>query len=227
MNILAIIPGRGGSKGVPNKNIKELKGHPLIDYSIITAHLSKLITRTIVSTDSIEIAGIAKKYGAEVPFLRPNKYAKDDSRDIEYVLHALEWLSINEKYIPDYIVQLRPTTPLRKPEIVDKAIKKILNNNHVTSLRSVHELAESPYKMFTIEKYLVPYMSKTPLNVTNYPRQLFPIAYKPNGYVDILKVEYVLTNHDMYGNKILPFITEPVIEVDTMEDFKRLEFKLR
>ena len=125
--ILAIIAARGGSKGIPKKNIIDLGGHPLIAYSIAVAKLSKLIERIIVSTDSEEIAEISKKYGAEVPFIRPEEYARDNSPDKEFVQHAINWFKEKENYAPEYMVHIRPTTPLRKPEIIDEAIEKFLN----------------------------------------------------------------------------------------------------
>ena len=149
--IIAAIPARGGSKGVPKKNIKLLKDYPLIAYSIIAAKQSKKIDRVIVSTDSEEIAGIAKKYGAEVPFLRPAGFAGDKSPDMEWVLHLLKWLKENEGVEPELIVHLRPTTPLRDPDLIDRAIDKIKNNKEATSLRSGQEMDECPYKSFIVK----------------------------------------------------------------------------
>lgn len=105
-NIVAIIPARSKSKGVPDKNIIPLNGIPLISYSIQAAKLSTLIDKVIVSTDSLEYAEIAKKYGADVPFIRPEKYARDDSNDIEFLMHFLEYSQENYKEIPDIIVHL-------------------------------------------------------------------------------------------------------------------------
>ncbi len=115
-NVIAIIPARSGSKSVTDKNIKLLSGHPLIAYSIVAAKLSKEIKRVVVSTDSEEYAEIAKKYGAEVPFIRPEIYSKDSSTDRDFFIHAMNWFKDNENTLPEYWVQLRPTTPLRNPE---------------------------------------------------------------------------------------------------------------
>ncbi|HON56846.1 MAG TPA: acylneuraminate cytidylyltransferase family protein, partial [bacterium] len=111
MKIYAIIPARGGSKGVPDKNIRLLKGYPVIAYSIVACKLSKKIDRIIVSTDSEKIAQISKKYGAEVPFLRPAEFATDISPDLGFMKHAVDWFEINEKNIPDFFIHIRPTTP--------------------------------------------------------------------------------------------------------------------
>ena len=116
MEILAIIPARGGSKSIPRKNIRPLAGHPLIAYSIAAGRQSRLVTRTIVSTDDEEIAAVARQYGAETPFLRPAEFAQDNTTDFPVFTHALGWLKEHEGYQPDIIVQLRPTSPIRPPE---------------------------------------------------------------------------------------------------------------
>ncbi|MBT6052972.1 MAG: acylneuraminate cytidylyltransferase family protein, partial [Candidatus Scalindua sp.] len=126
MEKIAIIPARSGSKGVPRKNIYFLGGHPLIAYTIAAAVLSSYIERVIVSTDSEEIAGIARDYGAEVPFLRPLEFARDHSSDREYLLHTMQWFQDSEGHVPEYWVHLRPTTPLREVGIVDQAILEIM-----------------------------------------------------------------------------------------------------
>src|SRR3989338_8383279 len=147
-NIIALIPARGGSKSIPKKNIIDVGDFPLIAYSIAAAKMSKHISRIIVSTDSPEIAEVAKRYGAEVPFMRPAEYATDTAIDLDVVKHALGWLQEHENYEPEYVVFLRPTTPLRDPTMIDKAIESILSHSEATSLRSGHEIRESPYKLF-------------------------------------------------------------------------------
>lgn len=227
-NIIAIIPARGGSKGIPKKNIVDLAGFPLIAYSIALANLSKLIERIIVSTDSEEIAEISKKYGAEVPFLRPKEFARDDSPDIEFFQHALDWFRNNEDSLPKYFVHLRPTTPLREPEMVDEAIRKFLNSKEATSLCSGHQV-ESPYKEFQIKdgffEGLFPDDSRP--DYFNLPRQTFPSIYYPNGYVDIIKTQALSEKKGLYGPKILSFITPAVGDIDRLEDLDHLEFDLK
>ena len=151
MKIIAVIPARSGSKGVTNKNIRELAGRPLIGYSIMVAKMAKLIDRIIVSTDSEKYASLAIEYGAEVPFLRPSEYSGDKSTDYDFVKHLLDWLADNEDVLPDYIVHLRPTTPFRDPDVLDNAIRKFMNNTEATSLRSAHEMPESAYKQFELD----------------------------------------------------------------------------
>jgi N-acylneuraminate cytidylyltransferase len=137
VEVLAIIPARGSSRGIPKKNIKDLCGHPLLAYSVTAAVQSEKVTRVICSTDDEEIAEIANEYGAEIPFLRPNRFAQDKSQDIELFIHALEWFKSNENYCPDYVVQLRPTSPVRLEGVVDKAISELEKNTEFDSIRSI------------------------------------------------------------------------------------------
>jgi len=117
--VLALVPARGGSKGIPRKNIRDFAGHPLIAYSIAAGLHAALVNRVIVSTDDEEIAEVARQYGAEAPFLRPAEFAQDQSLDLPVFQHALEWLAEKENYHPDVVVQLRPTSPVRPPGFVD------------------------------------------------------------------------------------------------------------
>jgi CMP-N-acetylneuraminic acid synthetase len=224
----AVIPARGGSKGVPQKNIKLLKGFPLIAYSIAAAKLSKKTGRVIVSTESPEIAKIAEKFGAEVPFLRPDEYAQDKSPDIDFVRHAIDWFAKNESDQPEMFVHLRPTTPLRYPALIDKAIGEFVSNNEATALRSVHELAEPPQKMFGIENgYLTGFFPhETRPEYYNLPRQVFPKAYHPNGYVDIILTRYVTKTNTLHGPRMIGYVTPFIIEIDNPEDFSHLEYSI-
>src|SRR3972149_1828506 len=123
--VLAVVQARGGSKSIPGKNIRSLAGHPLIAYSIAAGLAAQSVTRLIVSTDSQEIAEIARQYGAEVPFLRPPELAQDDSPDLPLFQHALRWLEDHEDYRPDVVVQLRPTSPLRPVGLIDEAVEAL------------------------------------------------------------------------------------------------------
>lgn len=228
MMIYSIIPARGGSKGIPKKNIKLLNGKPLIAYSIRASKQSQLIKRTIVSTDSEEIAGIAKSFGAEVPFLRPSHLAGDKSTDYEFVAHALNWFKQNEGEIPDYLVHLRPTTPLREIDVVDEAIRKIISKPHSTALRSVQEMSESAYKCFeTHDGFLKTICTGFfELDAANNARQKFPRTYQANGYVDVLKSAFLIQNKKIHGDKVIAYITPKVVEVDAIEDFEILEYQI-
>ena len=225
---MAVIPARSGSKGVPDKNIKELSGKPLIAYSILTAQKIKLINRIIVSTDSDEYAALATDIGAEVPFIRPIELSNDDSTDYDFVKHLLDWLIENERHIPDYIIHLRPTTPLRDPDIVENAIEIFMKKPEATSLRSAHEMPETAYKQFELEdKYFKTICTGSfELDDANKSRQSFPKTYTPNGYVDILKTEYILENNLLHGNRVMGYITDFTIEVDVEEDFEFLEWQI-
>lgn len=227
--IYSIIPARGGSKGVPKKNIALVMGYPLIAYSIAASKLSSRIERTIVSTDSDEIAKIARAYGAEVPFLRPAEFAQDCSADAEVFAHAAEWFKRNEGHMPDLMVQLRSTTPLRLPLEIDRAIDGLREHSQASGLRSAHQLAEPPHKMFQLdsEGYFQGFFPDDPRpEYYNLPRQMFPKAYHPNGYVDIIRTDLFRKTKSLYGEKILSFITPYAVEVDTPDDLDRLIFEL-
>lgn len=228
VEILAIIPARSGSKGVSNKNIKSLNRHPLIAYSIKAALLTPSIGRVMVSTDSQRYASIAKEYGAEVPFLRPIEIAGDSSTDLEFVEHTLTWLSETEGRVPQLIVHLRPTTPLRDPKVIEKAISRIGELEQATALRSVHEMSNPAYKCFEVhDEYLACICSRSmDIEPTTLARQEFPKTYEPNGYVDILKTEFVKNKNQIHGNKVIAFETPRVTDIDMIEDFDYLSYQI-
>lgn len=224
--IICLIPARANSKGVPGKNIRKFGGHPLISWSIVAALKSQMISKVIVSTDSSEYKSVAESYGAEVPFLRPDEISQDKSTDFEFVKHAVEWLSeFNER--PDIIVHLRPTSPLREPQVIDEAVQLFLNNiSSLTSCRSVQEMSESAHKTFEItENSLLRGLGRQSTNIDelNLPRQAFPITYMANGYVDVLKVEHFMECGTLHGDRCLGFLTNEIIEVDTLDDCNRLD----
>ena len=226
--ILALIPARGGSKSIPKKNIVDVGGFPLIAYSIAAAKMSKYISRIIVTTDSAEIAAVAKQYGAEVPFMRPAEFASDTAVDFDVVKHALEWLKEHEGHEPEYTVFLRPTTPLREPAVVDRAIENILAHSEATSLRSGHEIRESPYKLFGKEgDYFVGLFPQDPRpEYYNLPRQSFPPVYQPDGYVDIWKRQTIIEKGVLHGERILACIVEDTGEIDNPKDLDIIQFHL-
>lgn len=226
---LAIIPARSGSKGLPNKNIKELKHHPLIGWSIEACKKSKLITDIIVSTDSKIYAEIANSYGASTPFLRPKALSTDQSTDFDFIHHAIEYFDKTNK---DYqnIVHIRPTTPLRDPILIDQAISKFQQSENSSALRSVHEMSETAFKAFEINEYSflkqIGSSKNNNIDFANKPRQQFPNTYQANGYVDVLSVNFIKNNNLIHGDKVLPFVTPQVTEIDNINDFNRLEFEL-
>jgi len=225
MQIMAIIPARSGSKGVPQKNIRPLLGHPLLAWSIAAAKLSKCIDRVLVSTDSEDYAQIARHYGAEVPFLRPTAYARDDSLDIEFIIHALKWLREHEGSVPDYLVHLRPTCPNRDSESIDRAVEIMLNNTEATSLISVHPVIYPPSKYYKLTDagLLEGYMSD---EYNNLPRQSCPQAYQGNGHIDLYKTANITKAGSLLGAKALPFICSNPGDIDAEEDFISVEATL-
>lgn len=227
-SIIALIPARAGSKGVPHKNIRKLGGHPLIEWSIAACNAATLIHRTIVSTDSEEYARIAREMGAEVPFLRPAEFSGDRSTDYDFIKHALDWFALNGGE-PEYIVHIRPTTPFRNPELIDQAVEAFINNSQATALRSVHPMSESAYKTFEIApggqlKRVA--SDSTELDGANNARQEFPSTYIANGYVDVLSTRFIRKMQLIHGNYVVPFVTPVVGEVDTEEDFTNLELEI-
>ena len=222
-NIAALIPARGGSKGVPRKNIKKIAGHPLLAYSIAACEKSKYIDKIFVSTDDEEIARISKEYGAIVPFIRPSEYATDSATDYDVLKHFFQNIDVDD------LAYIRPTTPLRDPAHLDEAVERYFEKRGaLTAVRSAHEMPESPYKLFKIEgEYFQSFFEdfKGIKNYTNLPRQRFPKAYQPNGYVDIVK-RGVVESGASFGEKIFPYITNLVTEVDLPYQFEMLETEI-
>jgi len=227
-DIVAIIPARSGSKGVPDKNIKNVYGNPLIAYSIKAALKSCAIDRVIVSTDSHVYAELAMELGADVPFLRPDDISQDNSRDIEFFKHAINWLRENEGSIPKYFVHLRPTTPLRDPSVIDRAVNTFIKSDY-SSLRSVHKMSESAYKTFEVENdVLVRLCGKgTDLDASNLGRQCYPTTYDANGYVDIIRTKLITDYDQIHGNNVCAFVTDLAYEIDEVNDIDFVEYALK
>lgn len=200
----------------------------MIAYSIAAAKQTGKISRVLVSTDSPEIAEAARRYGAEVPFMRPPELALDNSTDYEMMAHAVNWLESSEKRSPDLIVHLRPTTPLREPSVIDKAVALMEADPAATSLRSAHEAPESPFKWFrrTDEGRFLPLMGGLTCDEANQPRQKFIAAYIPDGYVDVIRVSHMKRAGTLHGDAMKAFISPRCVEVDTLEDFELLEFEI-
>jgi CMP-N,N'-diacetyllegionaminic acid synthase len=224
--ILAIVPARGGSKGIPRKNVIPVGGRPLIAHSIEQARTSRLVTRTIVSTDDAEIADVARAHGAEVPFMRPAQYAQDLSLDIDVFTHALQWLADHEGYRPELVVHLRPTGPVRRVELIDQAIALMLEHPEADALRSVSAPIQTPYKMWRIDGgYLHPLLTVEGLTEPYcMPRQSLPEVMWQNGYIDIVRPRTILELGLMCGRTVLPFpIDEPILEIDYVENLPAVE----
>ncbi len=236
-NVLALIPARGGSKGIPRKNIYRIAGKPLIAWTIETARASKLIDRVIVSTDDAEIAKIARQYGAETPFMRPKKFAQDDTPDLPVFQHALLWLKKHEKYTPDLVVQLWATSPYRKAKHVDEAIRlRLRAGKRTDSVRSVTFPSQTPFKMWRRDKgtHLRPILDKSfPKTYESgephsLPRQLLPEVLVQTGYVSVIWPE-IIRKGSMHGQNILPYFHDPELytEFDSQKDIAHTEHVLR
>jgi CMP-N,N'-diacetyllegionaminic acid synthase len=224
--ILALIPARGGSKSIPRKNLLPVGGKPLIAYSIEQARDSRFVARTVVSTDDVEIAAVARRYGAEVPFIRPAEYAQDMSPDIDVFRHALQWLADREGYGPELVVHLRPTGPVRRVEVIDRAIALMLEHPEADALRSVSVPVQTPYKMWRIEgDYLSPLLELEGQSEPYcMPRQRLPEVWWQNGYVDIIRPRTILELGLMCGHTVLPFVMdEPMLEIDYVENLPAVE----
>ena len=228
MNIIALIPARGGSKGIPRKNIVEVNKKPLINYTIEVALKSKLIDRVIVSTDSEEIAEIAKAAGAEVPFIRPEELAQDNTPTYPVIKHAIEWLESNDDYKPDIIALLEPTFPIRNPEEVDDAIAQLRDDDGADSIRGVIEPFQTPYKSWKVEgNYLKPLM-ETDEKTCGKPRQSLPKVYWQNGFAFISKYRAIMEKGSIEGDNILPYVMPDVrfLDIDEKKDLELLRSKL-
>ena len=206
---ISLIPARGGSKGIPGKNLALLDGKPLIAYSIEDSLNCSLISRTIVSTDDPEIAEVARKYGAEVPFIRPSELAQDDTPDFPVFLHALEWLRANEDLSPDMFVQLRPTTPIRPSKIIERGIEMLLKNMEADCVRTVRESPLTPYKMWQWEEgFLKPFIQLDGQESYNMPRQMLPKVFQHDGVLDVIRTSTILEKNSVTGDHILPLLIE-------------------
>lgn len=218
--MVCLILARGGSKGVPQKNIKELNGVPLIGYVIEAAKKTSNINEIYVSTDCQDIKKISLSYGVKI-IDRPSELCQDNSLDIDAFKHFCNVTNINSP-----IVHLRATTPLIKPHILDDAISEFEKNKHlVTSLRSGHEMSESAYKFF-IKKRGLWYPIVENMDQNN-PRQSYPKTYVPNGYIDIVKPEIFMNGDNLYGEKIYSYVTNLTQEIDTIEDFEYIEYLIK
>ncbi|MGA7192597.1 MAG: acylneuraminate cytidylyltransferase [Anaerolineales bacterium] len=227
--ILAIIPARGGSKGIPRKNIRDFAGYPLIAWSIAAGKQSKLVTRVIVSTDDEEIASIARQYGAEVPFLRPVELAQDNTLDLPVFEHALKWLEEIEGYKPEIVVQLRPTSPIRPRGCVDNAISILLEHPRADCVRGVVPAGQNPHKMWRISR---PDGPMSPLlevpgieEPYNAPRQILPPIYWQTGHIDAIRTSTITRKSSLTGNKIYPLIIDPryTVDIDNLSDWAKYE----
>lgn len=217
MKILAIIPARGGSKGIPMKNITKLAGKPLIKYTIDAAKKSRRINRIVVSTNDPKIAKVAKSLGAEVPFLRPKNISGDNATTYDAIKHALDFLALNKNYFPDIVVILQPTSPLRTSKMIDRSVNLLEKDYSITSVISMRKVKTHPFGSFWYDaKYVKPFRSD--FNKF-YQRQKLPDLYYPTGDVYTFWSSTVKKYHSIYGPRIKPLIIKNEISVDIDERF--------
>jgi len=223
-NILSIIPARGGSKGVPRKNIKKLSGKPLIAYSIEAASKSKYLSKVIVSTEDKEIASVSESFGAEIPFLRPKNLATDTAKAIEVAKHALLKMEKLDKKKYELMVYLEPPTPFRESKDIDACIELFCKYkpSAVVSVCEANQYHPILMKKIDNEGLLKPLCFEEPEGM---PRQLYnPPAYMRNGAVYVIKRDNIL-NNIFYGDRIIPYIMpfEKSICIDSIVDWYAAE----
>lgn len=215
--ILALIPARGGSKGIPGKNLISLCGKPLIQYTIDAAKKSKIITRTILSSDDDEIINYCKKQDIEVPFKRPEEYAEDTSSMIDVIYHAVRFLELKENYLPDYILLLQPTSPLRTENHIDEALTKLINSG-ADSIVSVVDVPHNfnPYSIMSLkDDYLIPHLE---FDEKKNSRQLKPKYFARNGAaIYAFTYDCLMNKNSIYGDKILPYFMKKEESIDIDE----------
>ncbi len=227
IKILAIIPARGGSKGIPRKNIKKLNGKPLIYYSIDAAKKSKLITDFIVSTDDLEIKEISESYGALVPFIRPKDLSNDKALAVPTIKHSLIYCEQMNNYKYDYVVMLQPTAPLRTHNDIDKCLEKLIKNDADGIISIVDVGNYHPYKMKKInnDEKLIDFINS---GLENPPRQSLPSVFIVNGAVYATKRDVFFNYNTFKGKTCLPFIMPKSrsVNIDEPEDFLVAEYFL-
>ena len=224
MNIYTVIPARGGSKGVIKKNIKLLNQQPLIQYSIEYSLKSSIVKRTVVSTDCDEIAEISINCGAEVPFIRPKEYAEDLTPDFPVFNHALFELEkiYNEKI--EFLILLRPTSPFRPPNLIEKGLDLLKSNPYATSVRSVTVSVEHPYRQWVDDGNYIQGFVQEINEPYNLPRQKLPKTYFQTGDIEIIRRSTIMKG-SISGEKVLPLVIDhdQMLDIDSEKDWTNAE----
>lgn len=224
MKVLAVIPARGGSKGIPRKNLADVGGLPLLAWSIRHARQAQQVDRVVVSSEDEEICAVARQYGAEVPFQRPLALAGDDVLDLPVFTHALRALRELDGYEPDLVVHLRPTAPLRRPGWIDAAVDVLARTPAADSVRSVSRVEQHPYRMFEIgaDGFLAPLLADRHPTPYLLRRQDLPPVYYYNCVIDVTRPRTILQKNSMTGDRIVPFVLDAsdVFDVDTPRDLE-------
>tara|TARA_B100001123_G_C15230333_1_gene994898 strand:- start:735 stop:1454 length:720 start_codon:yes stop_codon:yes gene_type:complete len=230
-NIWAIIAARSGSKGVKNKNIKPLNKKPLIAYTIKSAIKSGVFEKIFVLTDSIKYAKMAKKYGAEIPFIRPKKISRDLSTDNELYEFIFKFLNKKKIKPPDFFAHLSPTVPIRSNNVIRKGVEYFYKKKRLfQGMRSVSEMSQTAYRNLRIIDGKLCSITKKDfdLNKLNQPRQLYPKTYIANGLIDIISTKSFLKNKTTHGKKVLPFVVNQLyVDIDHKRDFEYAKFLMK
>lgn len=227
MNILGVITARGGSKGIPRKNIKLLGGKPLIVYTIDVAKQSNLLIDLIVSTDDKEIASLCREYGANIPFIQPAELATDTSKHLEVIRYAIDFMEKEKGVVYDYAVIFQPTSPFRLVEDIDKTIGKIIEHNAESAFSMCEiEPSQHPIKVKKMEgDTVLPYCMEEKIGTH---RQDLSVAYKRSGAVYVTKRDLVMNENKLFGDFIVGHIVplERSIDIDSSFDWVKAEFML-
>lgn len=226
LRIVAVIPARGGSKGILGKNIRELAGKPLIAYTVEAALKSKTLKRVVVSTDDVKIAEVAKSYGVEVPFLRPAELAKDDTPSLLVIQHAVKYMEEDEGHELDVVVVLQPTSPLRSERYIDEAVEKLLGTG-ADSVITVCEVRHHPFWSFTAKgERLYPFVEE---GITVSRRQDLPEIYAVNGAVYAVRRDVLFEQNSVFGRdtRAVVMLYEESIDIDDYFDLFVAEMMLK
>jgi N-acylneuraminate cytidylyltransferase/CMP-N,N'-diacetyllegionaminic acid synthase len=231
--IVGLITARGGSRGIPRKNIKLLAGKPLIAWTIEAALASQCLSRVIVSTEDEEIARIAREWGAEVPFVRPAELAQDHTLGIEPVLHAMQWLDEHESYRPDYVMLLQPTSPLRTAQDIQEVIA-LAARLDADSVVGICQVKYHPYWTVRMndDGTLRSFLDGPDWDSLQkmFPRrQDLPLAYAENGAIYLVRRQVLLKCKSFYGKKFYGYVMpgERSLDIDTPGDFHLVDLLLK
>ena len=223
-DVLGLITARGGSKGIPRKNVLPLAGKPLIAWTIEAARDSTTVARTIVSTDDDEIADVCRGWGAEVPFIRPRELAQDDSSHLAVVLHALEWVESDEGSRPSYVLLLQPTSPLRTAEDVDAAVT-LAEDKEADGVLGVTAVRAHPYQFreIAVDGTLMEFIADSPPPGTGQTRrQAFPAVYTVNGAIYLTRGDVLVEEKTFQPRRTFPYImpSSRSLEIDEPWDMR-------
>lgn len=229
--VLALVGARSGSRGLPGKNLRPLAGHPLLAWILSAALRARTVTRVVVSTDTEDLARVAREYGAATPFLRPSALAADDSSDVEYVRHALGWLAEQEGYVPDIVVRLLATVPTQSPEDIDAAVELLLGDPGATSAVVVAEARQHPAKALRIDeadgrRRLAPFLPDGP-GAEPTARQSYPPAFLRANII-ATRPAVVYGTGTLTGDMAIAHIIDRdrIVDIDTEVDLRVAELVL-